>query len=348
MRRTVGPLLALVLAGLLAIAAVLSLAPAGAQASRHAQVDLDGVTLKVGDQVHALETLLRSSGQLDGIPYTVEWSAFTSGPPLVEALNADAIDAGLVGDTPPILAQAGGSDLKLVAASQGPAKGLAVVVPKGSPITSVKQLKGKKVAYVRGSAAQAFALAAFERYGLTLDDIDEVNLQPADAMAAFNGGDVDAWFIWDPFAALVEQQGAKVILTGEKLSGGLTFVVAREGAVEDKGKDAALRDFVGRVAAAGVWRDSHLDEWAREFARLTGLPVTIAQTMLERAQSSYLPIGKKVQAAQQKTADLFYDFGVIPERVDVGDTLDPRYNKTVEASRKAATPAASATSVPTG
>jgi sulfonate transport system substrate-binding protein len=343
MRRTVAPLLVLVLAGVLAIAAVLSVAPAGASPTR-GKVDLDGVTLKVGDQVHALETLLRSSGQLDGVPYTIEWSAFTSGPPLVEALNADAIDAGIVGDTPPILAQAGGADLKLVAASQGPAKGLAVVVPKGSSITSVKQLQGKKVAYVRGSAAQAFALAAFDKAGLTLDDVEEVNLQPTDAMAAFNGGDIDAWFIWDPFAALVESQGATVILTGEKLSGGLTFVVAREGALTDKGKDAALRDFVGRVAAAGVWRDSHLDEWAQEFAQLTGLPLGIAQTMLERAQSSYLPIGKRVRAAQQKTADLFSDFGVIPERVDVGDTLDPRYNKTVEATRKAVT----VTSVPTG
>jgi hypothetical protein len=56
-----------------------------------------------------------------------------------------------------------------------------------------------------------------------------------------------------------------------------------------------------------------------------------------------VPIGKKISKTQQATADLFFDSGVLPEKVDVGKTLDGRYNKTIEARRKAATAASTAT-----
>src|SRR5207247_412495 len=74
-----------------------------------------GVVLKVGDQKAGSRALLAAAGLLDGTSYKIEWSQFTSGPPLLEAINAGAIDIGGVGDTPPIFAAAAGSKITIVA-----------------------------------------------------------------------------------------------------------------------------------------------------------------------------------------------------------------------------------------
>ena len=127
---------------------------------------------------------------------SVKWVEFQFGPPMLEALGAGAIDLGPVGDTPPIFAQAGGSNLVYAAAT--PSAQHAVLVPKHSPIKTVADLKGKKVAFGKGSSAHNVTVKALAIAGLTTKDIEPTYLFPADATAAFNGGNIDAWTVWDP------------------------------------------------------------------------------------------------------------------------------------------------------
>src|SRR5262249_20090557 len=150
-------------------------------------------------------------GELDDLPYKVEWKEFTSGPPLLEALNSGAIHVGGVGNTPPIFAAAADGKFKAVQAATYGGGGDAIVVPAGSAITSVADLEGKTVAVAEGSSANYNLLAQLDKAGLKYSDVKVQNLQPADALAAFTAGHVDAWAIWEPFTAQAEQDaGAKV------------------------------------------------------------------------------------------------------------------------------------------
>lgn len=97
-------------------------------------VDLGSVTLKVGDQkAISIEVLLRASGQLENLPYKIEFSTFTAGPPLIEAAGAGGIDLAQVGNTPVIFGAAANADIKIVGALAATGKGDAILVGKDSP-----------------------------------------------------------------------------------------------------------------------------------------------------------------------------------------------------------------------
>ena len=292
--------------------------------------DLHGVTLRVGDQVSISKTLLQASGQDQALPYAISWSTFAAGPPLLEAINAGAIDLGGVGDAPPIFAQASGAALKVVAASHAAdatQSSQAILVRKGSTISDVAQLKGKKVAVARGSASHWLLLAALQKAGLGIGDVQVSYLLPADALAAFQGGDVDAWAVWDPYVSIAEQQGAHAITTGAGLIGGYSFQVARPGALNDPRLTAAIGDYLARLAVASKWAAQHKPEWATRYAQLTKLPDAIAASTLDHFTSTYVPVDDQVRKAQQDEADGFKAAGLIPKAIDVAQVLDTRYTE---------------------
>ena len=144
---------------------------------------------------------------------TVTWAEFTSGPPLLEALGAHAIDFGSTGDVPPLFAHAAGGDLVYVAATPGSVEGSAILVKQDSPIQSLADLKGRKVAFKRGSSSHNFILIALRTAGLTLADITPLDLGPPDAAPAFANNQVDAWVIWDPYYAIAVQDPETRVLT---------------------------------------------------------------------------------------------------------------------------------------
>jgi sulfonate transport system substrate-binding protein len=94
---------------------------------------------------------------------TVTWSEFPAGPPMLEALSAGSIDFGYTGEAPPIFAQAAGTPLLYVAYDPWSPKAEAIVVPKDSSIKSVADLKGKKVAFAKGSNTNFLVVAALEK-----------------------------------------------------------------------------------------------------------------------------------------------------------------------------------------
>jgi sulfonate transport system substrate-binding protein len=300
-------------------------------------VDLSKVTLIVGDQKGtSAQALLKAAG-LDDTPYKIQWQEFTSGPPMLEALNADSIHVGMVGNTPPIIAAAGRGEFKMVQAVTYTGEGDAIVVPKGSPIKSVADLKGKTVAVASGSSANYNLLAQLDHAGVKLSDVKLSDLQPPDALAAFDSGHIDAWAIWDPYTTqVIVDDGARVLADGSELMNGLNFQVASDAAIDDTATKAALSDYLGRITQAEVWAGENQDEWSKVWAEQTGLSQDVTLAASEERPVAVVPIDQSVIDSEQKIADAFNDNDLLPSPVTISDFFTDEFNDAVTAAAEKA------------
>lgn len=291
-------------------------------------VDLSKVTLIVGDQKGGSKALLQAAGELDDVKYKIDWKEFTSGPPLLEALNAGAIHVGGVGNTPPLFAAAGKSPIKVVQAATYGGTGDAIVVPPDSPIKEVADLKGKTVGVAEGSSANYNLLAQLEDAGLKYSDVTIKNLQPGDALAAFDAGHLDAWAIWEPFTSQAEQEaGATVIADGSELANGYNFQVASETGLGEEATKTALEDYLARIARAQVWSQSHQEDWAKVWAEETGLSDEITLAAVKKRKVQPVPIDQTVIDSEQNMADSFVANKLLPDKFDVAPFFIDDFNE---------------------
>ncbi|GHK01959.1 ABC transporter substrate-binding protein [Streptomyces sp. NPDC003753] len=287
------------------------------------------LTLNVGDQKGGSEAVLEAAGELKNLDYKIKWSTFTSGPPLLEAVNAGAVDIGGVGNTPPVFAAGAGSKITVVAAWHGTSKGDAILVSKNSRLSAVQQLRGKSIAVAQGSSAHYQLVASLNKAGLKLSDVKVKYLQPADALAAFTSGKVDAWAVWDPYTSQVLQGGqGRVLTTGDGVTNGLTFQVAAPSALKDKKKAAAIKDYLERLRRAQGWVYAHPEAWAKVWAKDTGLSYEVALAAVKRTNASRVPVAvdKSLIASEQQIADTFTSLKLIPRKVNFGDFVDTEFN----------------------
>jgi len=289
------------------------------------------VTLKVGDQKGGSKALLTAAGLLDDLPYKIEWSTFTSGPPELEAISAGGVHIGRVGNTPPIFAAAANAKIAIVSSSQGNVASDAILVPKDSPIRSVKELRGRTIGVSKGSSAHGQVLYNLRKYGLSTKDVKLSFLQPADAYGAFNQHQIDAWAVWDPYTsqALLESD-ARVLVDGTGTANGYTFQVAGTSALSDPGVNTAIRDYVLRHAKAERWADTHREEWAQAWAKETGLSIEVSRAVVKAGPDLPVPLDDKVVKSEQQLADAFSEDGVLPGKVDFAKFVDRRYASDID------------------
>ncbi|MFT3660268.1 MAG: ABC transporter substrate-binding protein [Gordonia sp. (in: high G+C Gram-positive bacteria)] len=315
-------------------AAVMAAAVGCSADSSDADAGTGDVTLVVGDQVKSTQTLLESAGESKDLPYKVRWASFEAGPPLLEAAAAGKVDVGSTGDVPALFAQSAGSPLKIITVLAGEAANDFLLVPKDSPITSVEQLKGKKVAFTKGSSSHGLVLALLDRAGLKPSDITETFLTPNEGLAAFDSGQVDAWAVWNPYATIgTRQSKARVLADGKGLTTQQGYYLASDAALADPAKKKALRDFVGRVTRAQRWAVAHKDRWVPIFSKLTTLPEPVAAATFDTSAREVVTIDEARIAKQQKLIDLFSGAGVIPNKPTAADYFDARFNDVIEGTR---------------
>ncbi|CAB3964100.1 sulfonate ABC transporter substrate-binding protein [Burkholderia sp. AU30198] len=279
-----------------------------------------GTRLRIGFQKYGNFVVLKARGTLEkrlasqGV--TVQWLEFPAGPQLLEGLNAGAIDVGTVGETPPIFAQAGGVDFVYIGNEPPAPQGEAIVVLPDSPIRNVAQLRGKKVAFNKGSNVHYLLVKALEHAGLTYADIQPIYLTPADARAAFVQRNVDAWVIWDPYLAAAERQiGARVIANGEGLVRNTQYyLAARKYAAAHP---QVLRALLDEVDAVDRWARDHVAEVATQLSPLVGLDAPTLEVALKRAGYGVQPITDATLAYQQNIADAFSTLKLIPGKLSV-------------------------------
>ncbi len=282
---------------------------------------------RIGWQKGGVFALAKNSGAIEkrlaprGI--TVTWAEFTSGPPLLEALGANAIDFGSTGDVPPLFAQAAGGDLVYVAATPGSLDGSAILVKQDSPIQTIADLKGKKVAFKRGSSAHNFTVKALRTADLTLDDITPLDLGPPDAAPAFANNQIDAWVIWDPYYALAAQEpDTRVLATTEG-------IVDAYGFYQANGTYAAqnptiVAEVLDELRLVGEAAQNDLDATAEAISASNGVPVPITRITLGRKGANLgaiLPLNDEIIAYQQALADEFYSLKIIPRELTVRDIV---------------------------
>jgi sulfonate transport system substrate-binding protein len=296
--------------------------------------DLAKVTLKVGDQKGGVKSLLTAANLLAGTPYKIEWATFTSGPPLLEAASAGAIDAGRVGNTPPIFAAAAKAKIKVVSVSRSNVEREAVLVPPDSPLTDVASLKGKTIGVAKGSSAHGQLLNTLHNNGLSTKDVKLSFLQPSEAYAAFTQHTIDAWAIWDPYTAQAQLEAhARVLADGRGASNGLSFLAASAAALGDPGRNSALRDFVVRVVKAQKWADTHRGEWAKTWAAETGLKIDVAQRAVDAGRDRPAALDDSVVQSEQQLADAFSDEKTLPGKVDFAAFVDRRFGPDLDQAR---------------
>ena len=278
--------------------------------------------VRIGYQKYGKLVLLKGRGTLEAklkpLGYSVSWTEFPSGPPLLEALNVGSIDFGIAGETPPIFAQAAGAPLVYVAYDPPAPQGEAILVPKDSPLKSVAELKGKKVALNKGSNVHYLLVKALEKAALNYTDIQPVFLAPADALAAFTRGAVDAWVIWDPYEAAAEAStGARILTDGTSLVANHQFYFTSKKFLADSGNAVDL--VLEALTETDEWTKNHIDEVAAQLSPSVGLPASVLAVSLKRESYGIRPISDEVIASQQRIADTFLALGLMPKAITVSD-----------------------------
>jgi sulfonate transport system substrate-binding protein len=306
----------------LAVLASTALGLAGIPASARAEPAKE---LRIGFQKSAsLLVLQKAQGTLEkrlapqGV--SVKWVEFPAGPQLLEGLNVGAVDVGYVGEAPPIFAQAAGARFVYVGNDPAAPATEALVVPKGSPLKSVSELKGRRIALNKGSNVHYLLVKLLEKNGLKYSDVTPVFLPPADARAAFEKGAVDAWVIWDPFLAAAEHQlGVRQLADGSGLVNSFSFYLAQTDFAQ--ANPQLIRALFANTDEAARFVQADVPRAAALIAPLQGLDVAVVETSLKRYRFGVAPLTPAVAAQQQKIADTFFDLKLIPKAVRIADAL---------------------------
>jgi len=280
--------------------------------------------LLVGDQRGGSRVVLSGAGKLDDVPYRIEWAQFPNAAPLLEALNAGAIDTGIGGDSAFIFAIGSGATVKAIGAQHSTGMGPVVLVRGDSPIRSLADLAGKRIATPRGSISHNHVLAVMEAYGHPYEAAKFAFLSPSDGRAALQSSAVDAWAIWDPNAALAEKEGARILPGKQDLVPGYSFIFARDGAIADK--RPLLADYHDRLYAGWTWAAANRDAYAELMHRDTGMAIDILKIMAQRSKRLPAPIDEALIAGQQQTADRYFRAGLLTRQINVRERFDTSFS----------------------
>ncbi|HEX3445182.1 MAG TPA: aliphatic sulfonate ABC transporter substrate-binding protein, partial [Chthoniobacterales bacterium] len=281
--------------------------------------------VRVGYQKSGALLLTKSSGLLEKalapLGYSVVWKEFPSGLPLLEALNGGSIDIGHSGDAPLLFAQAAGIPFQIFAASNPSPESTGVVVPKDSPIHSFAELKGKTVAFARGSSSHLVVAQLLAREGLTFADIKPVYLEPPDARAAFEAKAIDGWAVWDPFLAAAEVEGgARLIVNGAGIGGHREFYFGRAEFLQANPK---VVDLIMAVLSDTGKAAKHDPKATADFlAEKLGIsPAVMERSELRKQRYFAQAISTEIVNEQQAGADIFFRLGLMPKAIRVGDIV---------------------------
>lgn len=330
--RVVGAALVLTAAMVVAACSSSSTAPQGplsksGDASAAAHPEWSEYTFTIGDNGgDGSEELAKVTGAFDDAPYKIKFARFDYGPPLVQAATAGDIDLGYVGTVPPITGAAQQYGFKIVATQHGadPTKAAEnIIVPKDSPIQTLTDLRGKKIAIPQGSSAHGLALLALKSVGLTPKDVELVYLSPAAGATAFNTGKVDAWSIWNPQSAIAVKGGARIVAKGlPPIDQVNNYYVATDKSLSDPGRRAALADVLTRIARIFDWAQKNPDEYAKAIAKETGVPLDDARATVDAYPFKITQVLPEDVKAEQDLSDAFLEAGEIKKPVDVAAITD--------------------------
>lgn len=268
--------------------------------------------LVVADQRGLQKALLQAAGADQGLNYTLRWAEFDAAAPLLQALGAGAVDAGIAGDGPFLFAWGAGIPVKaaVLLPPRGGGHMTAIIVPPKSNIHTVEDLAGKRIATGRGSIGHLLALSLQRKGRLGSTPPKFVFLSPAQSKSALDSGAVDAWSTWEPYVTLADAQtGARTIADGYGVMPNNGFLVAADSAIENK--HAQLADFFHRMTKAYAWGREHPEEFAALLSRQTGLPLDVARKVASKQITIPTAINDDILKQEQEVLATYRAAGII-------------------------------------
>ncbi|RON49897.1 ABC transporter substrate-binding protein [Pseudomonas frederiksbergensis] len=282
-------------------------------------------TVRIGYQKSStLITLLKTQGTLEKTlaqnNIDVTWHEFSSGLPLLEALNVGNVDVSAdVADTVPIFAQAAQAKLTYFAEEAPSPSAQAIVVRKDSPLQQLADLKGKKIAVTKAAGSHYLLIAALNKAGLKFSDIEPAYLSPADGRAAFENNKVDAWVTWEPFLTGVQRQlPTRTLADGVGLASYKRYYLTSNAYAKEHPE--VLKLVYEQLHKAGDWVKHNPRDAAQVLGPLWG-NLDVETVEAANAHRSYQVQAVKADqlGEQQKIADAFFAEGLLPKAVDAKD-----------------------------
>jgi sulfonate transport system substrate-binding protein len=273
--------------------------------------------VRIGYQKFGLLVLLKARGTFERPGHTIEWVEFPGGTQLAEALAQGRVDLGVVGEGPPILAQAAGAGIVYLAAEPPAPEAEAIVVHDDSDIRTVADLKGKTVAVNRGANVDYLLRCALHEAHLSYDDIKVAFVAPTGARAAFESREVDAWAIWNPLLASVAHGGARVLRDATGLAANTAYYVGRRDFADAHAELVAA--FLAEVRATGAWANAHPEAVLDLLAPTLGIARPALAGALAHTRFGAAPLDAAAVAAQQRVADAFHAQRLIARPVRIAD-----------------------------
>ncbi len=271
-----------------------------------------------------LSLIIKEKGWLEftlaGKGVTVKWLQSAGSNKANEALRAGAVDVGSTAGSAALLARANGSPIKTISIYSQP-EWSALVTSAGSAITSVADLKGKKVAATKGTDPYFFLVQALEAAGLSTKDVTVENLQHADGRAALANGSVDAWSGLDPIMATAEHEGATLFYRNLDFNT-YGFLNATESFLKEKPELAQA--VVDAYEKARIWAAKNPEETAQILADAAGLKPEVAKTViLERSNLDVSGVpGDKQRKVLAAVGPTFVELGDVKNQADVDTALE--------------------------
>ncbi|HEX4246105.1 MAG TPA: ABC transporter substrate-binding protein, partial [Acidimicrobiales bacterium] len=290
-------------------------------------------SLNFADQFKEYQTIFEATGALQGAPYTVNWSEFIGGPPIIAAETGGSVDLGDMAETPTIFAQAAGDPVKVVALTKGAnpkVSPFGILVPKGSPITKVSQLRGKTIAVQEGTVEQYLLIQVLKKAGIPYNAVTVDNLSITAATTAVTSGKVDAAVSSQPLIGINLAAGTvRQVTDGAGAILQLGYLTASQSALDNTQKKAVIADFVNRFYKAMAILKKNPDLAAQTYVKTYGVTLAVARQAAASAQAVGTPITPAIIKYQQAEAGTFLKLGLIPQKLTVDSIFDLKFNQQI-------------------
>ena len=304
----------------------------GSAASAAGGADLSGVTLRIAAASASNGHGLVQAAGLDDTPYKVDFTVMQGGNLVMEALAAGQIDLGTGSQIPPLSASqaANGGNFKIIGIRRMHTLDQELIIPAGSAVTSVAELKGKTVGYVKNTTAHYFLEKMLEEAGLEWSDINAVALTTSDGLSAVLTGEVDALASYGNAIRTAKAKGCTTLRSAADILSGDYYWYATPASIADAATHAALADWLSRYNEAAEWARQNPEDYAKYYSGLTGEDYDDVLTRFgeEEAQThlSVRSIDDATIASEQDIADTFYKLGVFTEKIDVAPLFDHSFD----------------------
>lgn len=291
--------------------------PSAAHAAPPKEVRLDYAYYAPTSLVLKQQGLLEKALEPQGI--SVKWVFSQGSNRSLEYLNGGSTDFASTAGLAAVLSRANGAPIKTVYVASRP-EWTALVVPKDSPIQSVADLKGKKVAATKGTDPFLFLLQSLQKAGLNKNDVEIVHLQHPDGRVALERGDVQAWAGLDPLMASSElQAGSRLLYRNRDFNSYSVLSVTETFA---KQQPALIEQVIAAYEQARQWAIANPDALAQLLADEAKLPLEVARLQLSRTDFSNSQPGAEHVNALKAAAPILLEEGLVRPGTDVAGVVD--------------------------